>query len=33
MKDSYVCLNSSPMDELGEGVYESGWWCQVKYEL
>ena len=23
-------LNSSPIDELGEGAYESGWWCQVK---
>jgi len=25
-------LNSSPIDELGEGVYEGGWWCQAKCE-
>ena len=25
-------LNSSPIDELGEGAYESGWWCQAKCE-
>ena len=25
-------LNSSPIDELGEGAYEGGWWCQAKCE-
>ena len=25
-------LNSSPIDELGEGAYERAWWCQVKCE-
>ena len=25
-------LNSSTIDELGEGAYESGWWCQAKCE-
>ena len=25
-------LNSSPIDELGEGADEYGWWCQVKCE-
>ena len=23
-------LTSLPIDELGEGTYESGWWCQAK---
>ena len=31
-KALFLSLNSSPIDELGEGVYESGWWCQVKCE-
>ena len=25
-----MLLNPSPMDEHGEGGYESGWWCQAK---
>ena len=25
-------LNSSPVDELGGGAYESRWWCQAKCE-
>ena len=25
-------LNSSPIDELGEGAYEGGWWSQAKCE-
>ena len=25
-------LNSSPIDELGEGAYEGGLWCQAKCE-
>ena len=25
-------LNSSPIDELREGGYENGWWCQAKCE-
>ena len=29
----FTCsLNSSPIDELGEGAYEGGWWCQAKCE-
>ena len=27
-----LVLNSSPIDELGEGAYESRWWCQAKWE-
>ena len=27
-----LALNSLPIDELGKGVHESGWWCQAKYE-
>ena len=27
-----LTLNSSPIDELGEGAYESGWWCQASME-
>ena len=25
--NKYYILNSSPIDELGGGAYESGWWC------
>mgnify|MGYP006973398549 CR=1 FL=1 len=30
LQQKRIQLNASPIDELGEGAYESGWWCQVK---
>ena len=32
LQQERIQLNSSPIDELGEGTHESGWWCQVKGE-
>ena len=32
LQQKRIQLNSSPIDELGEGTHESGWWCQVKCE-
>jgi len=32
LRQKRIQSNSSPLDELGEGAYESGWWCQVKCE-
>ena len=29
---AFCKLNSLPIDELGEGAYESGWWCHAKYK-
>ena len=29
---TFCKLNSSPIDELGEGAHESRWWCHVKYK-
>ena len=29
---TFCKLSSLPIDELGEGAYESGWWCQAKCE-
>ena len=28
----YPSLNSLAIDNLGEGAYESGWWCQERYK-